>query len=214
MPTIKIFKFFEYIHRMAHLMRWSLMDCRKQEDLKQHSFDVALISHALVVIHNDVLDLPRKLDAAQAALLALFHDASEIFTGDVPTPIKYFGGGAMKVILEKIEGLAMDKLLGSLPDKMQPAYHRALEIPAEYKPFIKAADQLAALRKCRVEIAAGNQEFAPAAARLEETLKLSCWDMPAVHYFMANFMTDKPMSLDALIEGNGAWLIEEGEVVR
>jgi len=98
MPTVKIFKFFEYIHRMAYIMRWSLMDCRKQEDLKQHSQDVAVVSHALVVIHNDVLGLPRKLDAAKAALLAIFHDAGEIFTGDVPTPIKYFGGGVMKGI--------------------------------------------------------------------------------------------------------------------
>lgn len=210
MPTVKIFKFFEYIHRMAHIMRWSLMDCRKQEDLKQHSQDVAVVAHALVVIHNDELNLPRKLDAAKAALLAIFHDAGEIFTGDVPTPIKYFGGGVMKGILDKIEGLALDKLLGSLPDKMQPAYREALEIPAEYKPLIKAADRLAALRKCREEIAAGNQEFAPAAARLEDALKSS--GLPEVEFFMANFMTDKPMSLDALIEGNGAWLIEEGEV--
>jgi 5'-deoxynucleotidase len=209
MPTIKIFKFFEYIHRMTYIIRWSLMDCRKQEDLKQHSFDVAMISHALVVIHNDVLNLPRKLDAAKAALLAMYHDASEIFTGDVPTPIKYFGGGAMKGILDKIEGLAVDKLVGSLPDKMQPAYRDALDITAEYKPYIKAADRLAALRKCREELAAGNQEFAPAAARLEEALKSS--GMPEIDYFMANFMTDKPMSLDALIEGNGAWLIEEEE---
>lgn len=208
MPTVKIFKFFEYIHRMAHIMRWSLMDCRKQEDLKQHSQDVAVISHALVVIHNDELNLPRKLDAAKATLLAIFHDAGEIFTGDVPTPIKYFGGGVMKGILDKIEGLAMDKLLGSLPEKMQPAYREALEIPTEYKPFIKAADRLAALRKCREEIAAGNQEFAPAAARLEEALKSS--GLPEVEYFMINFMTDKPMSLDSLIEGNGAWMIEEG----
>ena len=203
----KTYKFFEFIWRMAYIIRWSLMDCRKAEDLKQHSFDVSVIAHGLIIIRNDVLANPRPLDAGKAVLYALYHDVEEVFTGDLPTPIKYFGGGVMKGIMDKISSLAIDKLVGSLPEQMQPAYRDALDIPPEYKAIIKAADRIAGLRKCKEELAAGNQEFAPAAVRLEEELRKS--GLPEVHFFLANFVPDKPMSLDSLIEGNGAWILEE-----
>lgn len=203
----KTYKFFEYIWRMIYIIRWSLMDNRRNEDLKQHSFDVAVITHGLVVIRNDILKSSRIIDAGRAVLYALYHDVEEIFTGDMPTPIKYFGGGIMKGIMEKISSLAVDKLVGSLPEQMQPAYRSVLDIPPEYKAIIKAADRIAALRKCKEELAAGNMEFAPAAARLEEALAAS--GLPEVEYFMANFVPDKPMSLDSLIEGNGAWILED-----
>lgn len=210
----KVFKFFEFIGRMGTIMRWSLMRNVKQEDLKQHSYDVALIAHALATIWNEVYGPQAKggfipLDANQAAVYALYHDTLEIFTGDIPTPIKHFGGSMIKEIADKMEELAKNKLIVSLPGELQPTYRAIFEIPSRFKGLIKAADRISALRKCREEIAAGNNEFLPAAARLEEALK-EC-NLPEVAYFMENFMPAKPMSLDELIEGNGSWLLDEEE---
>ncbi len=206
------FKFFEFIGRMSQIFRWSLMRNTKQEDLKQHSFDVAIISHALATIWNEVF-LSRvgymPVDANQAAVCALYHDSQEVFTGDIPTPIKMFGGGIIKGIADQLEGMATSKYLSSLPEQLRPAYQQVFDIPPRIKGIIKAADRISALKKCREEIAAGNSEFKPAAARIEELLKAS--DLPEVHYFMENFMLDRPMSLDELIEGNGSWLLgDEG----
>lgn len=206
MPTIKIFKFFEYLWRMGSIIRWSLMRNERPEDLKQHSFDVATLVHLLVTIRNTMFPELPKLDAGKAVSYALFHDATEVFTGDVPTPIKYFGGGAMKRILAQLEGMAINKMVSSLPNPMQPAYREVLNVPAEYELVLKAADQLSALRKCQDELAAGNKEFTKAHDRIKETLATS--SMPEVRFFMANFLADRPMSLDELIEGNGAWLLE------
>lgn len=211
-PQITKYKFFEFIARMGSMFRWSLMRNVKQEDLKQHSYDVAVISHALSTIWNTVLGPQSKggfipIDANQAAVYALFHDAPEIFTGDIPTPIKMFGGGMIKKIADDLEKKAVYKMTSSLPVELQPAYRHVFEIPARFKGIIKAADRISALRKCREEIAAGNNEFLPAAARIEDVLKES--NLPEVDYFMEHFMSDRPMSLDELIEGNGSWLLEE-----
>lgn len=208
----KKYKFFEFIARMGSMMRWSLMRNTKPEDLKQHSYDVAVIAHALAVIWNVVCGPQAKggfmpLDANQAATYALFHDTAEVFTGDIPTPIKYFGGGIVKELMDQMEEKAVNKMVSSLPEPLRPAYQQVFDIPPRYKRLIKAADQLSALRKCREELAAGNNEFAPAAVRLEENLK-EC-NLPEVAYYMENFLTERPMSLDELIEGNGAWLLEE-----
>lgn len=150
------------------------------------------------------------IDAAQAATYALFHDTPEIGTGDIPTPIKYFGGGVIKEALDKLETMMVDKLVTSVPSELQPSYREVFEIPPRYKGIVKAADQIAALKKCREEIAAGNMEFGPAAARLEDSLKSN--DLPEVAYFMDNFMPSRPMTLDELIEGNGAWLLDGGTI--
>jgi 5'-deoxynucleotidase len=204
--NMKTYKFFEFIARMGQIVRWSLMRNIKQEDLKQHSFDVAVLAHALATIRN--VYFSGTLDPNMAAVYALYHDTAEVFTGDIPTPIKFFGGGVVKSIVNQLEGLAINKMVGSLPDKLQPIYRAVFTIPPLYKDVIKAADRIAALQKCQEELAFGNPEFAPASARLLEVLKSS--DLPEVKYFMENFMSDRPMSLDELIEGNGAWLLEGG----
>lgn len=211
MPS-KIYKFYEFVSRMGQIFRWALMRNTRQEDLKQHSFDVSVLSHALALIHNHLSSCAgsRQLDPGKAAVYALYHDTAEVFTGDFPTPLKQFGGGVIKSIADKLEGLAIDKMISSLPDELQPSYREVFAIPPEYKAIVKAADRIAGLRKCREELATGNQEFAPAAARLEEALKSS--NLPEVDYFMERFMPEQPMSLDSLIEGNGAWLLEDQEV--
>ena len=200
---MKIFKFYEFVARMGQICRWSLMRNTRQEDLKQHSFDVAMLSHALATISN--IYYSGNLDPGMASVYALYHDTAEVFTGDMPTPIKQFGGGVVKSIAENLERLAITKMVSSLPNEMQSTYQQIFEIPTEYEGIIKAADRLAALRKCREETSAGNPEFAPAAARLEEALALC--GLPEVKYFTENFMTDYPLTLDALIDGNGGWLI-------
>lgn len=200
------YTFFEFIARMGSMLRWSLMRNVKQEDLKQHSYDVAVVSHALATIRNQILRTPDPLDPNLAATCALFHDAAEVFTGDIPTPIKHFGGGKVKEIAESLERLAVERLLASLPEELSPAYRKLFEIPEPYRKLIKAADRIAALRKCKEEIATGNDEFLPAAHRIESLLKET--DLEEVRYYMEHFMPERPLSLDALIEGDGAWLLE------
>ena len=202
---MKTYKFFEFIQRMSQIFRWSLMRNTKQEDLKQHSYDVAVIAHGLATIAKNIHHNPT-LDPDKAATYALFHDTAEVFTGDIPTPIKHFGGGVMKEFTDRLERMAIDKMVSSLPAPLQSSYQLVFDIPESYKGIIKAADRIAALKKCREEIAAGNPEFAPAAARLEESLEIN--PLPEVTYFMQHFMSSRPMALDELIEGNGAWLLE------
>lgn len=205
---MKISHFLEYaLTRMEYIFRWSLMRNTKQEDLKQHSFDVAVLAHLLVLICNHLSSgtNKRQLDPGKAAVYALYHDTAEVFTGDFPTPLKQFGGGAIKAIADKLESLAIDKMVGTLPEELQGSYREVFAIPPEYKALVKAADRIAALRKCRAEIAAGNQEFAPAAARLEETLKES--NLPEVDYFMERFMPVQPVTLEQLIGNKGEWVI-------
>lgn len=211
----KKYKFPQYIARQRRMKRWSLMHSVHIEDLQQHSYEVATIAHLLCNIWNNVFGPQSKggfmpLDAALAAVYALFHDAAEVFTGDFPTPMKEFGGGVLKAFSDTLETMAVGKMVSSLPVELRESYQQVFEIPARYKKVIKAADRIAALNKCREELAAGNPEFGPAAARIEQVLK-EC-ELPEVQYYLEHFLTDKPMTLDELIEGNGAWLLDnEGE---
>jgi len=183
------------------------MECRVREDLKQHSFDVATIGHALAVINNNCTN-SAKVDPAKVVMYAMYHDMPEVFTGDIPTPIKYFGGGEIKSLLDTIEKKGIEKLISSLPPEMREDYREAFAIPAEYKPFVKAADQIAALMKCREEIAAGNSgEFIRAAERLEDAIASN--ELEAVRKFVGFFGVQQTASLDSLIEDNGAWLLED-----
>jgi len=203
---MKKFKFFEFVARTRQIFRWSLMRSSIQEDLKQHSFDVAVFAHALATIRNSYFN--GSLDPNMAAVYALYHDTAEVFTGDIPTPIKQFGGGVVKSIMNQLEGLAVNKMVESLPESLRPVYRLIFTIPDGYKEIIKAADRISALQKCREEIAAGNPEFIPAEKRLQEVLGSS--QLPEVAYFLENFLPEQPMTLDALIDGNGAWLLDEG----
>ena len=187
--------FFALISRMKHITRWSLMRNSATENVQEHSHMVAVIAHALAVIRRDVLGLDADPGAAAAA--ALFHDASEIFTGDLPTPVKYFDPDIMSAY-RRVESLASVKLLASLPAEMRPAYEQALSPVAGDRslPLVKAADKLAAYIKCLEEMKAGNSEFKQAAGQSRK--KLDALEMPEVEYFIEHFIPAFELSLDEI----------------
>ena len=155
---------------------------------------VAVIAHALAVIRRDVLG--QEANPGQAAAAALFHDASEIFTGDMPTPIKYFDPDIMSAY-KRLESVASQKLLSCLPHEMRPAYDPLLsDCDAETKKLVKAADTLAAYIKCLEELKAGNLEFKLAA--MQSKKKLEALDMPESEYFIRHFVPAFELTLDEL----------------
>ena len=155
---------------------------------------VAVIAHALAVIRRDVFG--QDSDPGTEAAAALFHDASEIFTGDMPTPIKYFDPNIISAY-KKVESVASGKLLSALPKEMRPAYEELLTTKTSDSGSIgKAADKLAAYIKCLEEMKSGNQEFRLAA---EQTLgKLRALNMPEVDYFIKHFVPAFELTLDEL----------------
>ena len=189
------YSFFALISRMRNITRWSLMRNSAVENVQEHSLMVSVIAHALAVIRRDVYG--GDADPGKTASIALFHDASEIFTGDLPTPVKYFGPGIMKAY-KRVETLASRKLLATLPGQMRPAYE-ALLTPGgngDLLPLVKAADSLAAYIKCIEEQKAGNLEFKRAAVQLQK--KLAAMDMPEVEYFITHFIPSFELTLDEL----------------
>ena len=165
------------------------------ENIQEHSHNVAVIAHALAVIRRDVFG--KKTDPGLAAAIALFHDSSEIFTGDMPTPIKYFDAEIMEAY-KKVESVASKKLLTALPSEMRPAYKKILSPDNNDEIFtlVKAADSLAAYIKCIEELKTGNLEFRLAAEQSKE--KLEKMNIPEVEYFMENFIHAFELTLDEL----------------
>jgi 5'-deoxynucleotidase len=218
MPTITIYKIYGFFRRLTLIDRWSLMFSTRKENVKEHSWDVAAIAHTLCVISNKFfagLEDPfgiGLLDPAKAAAYGLFHDASEAITGDMPTPVKYFSK-EVKSASDKVEALAINKIVNCLPAEMRSAYEEVLNIPSEYKRIVKAADRIAALAKCLEEKKRGNDEFDRAEMRLRQILGESKEDMPEVGYFLDHFLPGFQMPLDALCEGNGSWIIDSDDVV-
>ena len=216
MPTTIIFKFFGFLRRLSLIDRWSLMFSARKENVKEHSWDVAAIAHTICVISNTINHEGEdpfgigELDANKAATYALFHDAAEALTGDMPTPVKYFSS-SVKDASDKVEALAIRKMVSSLPIAMRSVYEEAFNIPPEYKKIIKAADRIAALAKCLEEKKRGNDEFARAEVRLIEALEETRKELPEVGYFLDHFLPGFQMSLDALCEGNGSWIIDSEE---
>ena len=187
--------FFALISRLRYITRWSLMRNSAVENVQEHSHMVAVIAHALAVIRRDVLGYDA--DPGMVAACALFHDASEIFTGDMPTPVKYFDSEIMSAY-KKVETIATRRLLDSLPEKMRPAYGSLLSQPisSDVYRLVKAADTLAAYIKCLEELKAGNLEFKLAAEQSKK--KLAALDMPEVAYFLDNFIHAFELTLDEL----------------
>jgi 5'-deoxynucleotidase len=164
------------------------------ENVQGHSHMVAVIAHALAVIRRDVLGIPA--DPGLAAAAALFHDASEIFTGDLPTPIKYFNPDIMTAYT-RVEALASQKLLSAMPAELRPAYEPLLSRGGEgFTALVKAADKLAAYIKCLEELKAGNMEFRLAAEQTRK--KLEALNMPEAEYFMEHFIPAFELTLDEL----------------
>ena len=187
--------FFAYISRMRYIGRWSLMRNSLPENIQEHSHMVAVLAHALGVIRREVFGVP--CNPEEAAAVALFHDSSEILTGDLPTPIKYHSS-EIRDAYRQVESLACERLLDTLPDELRPAYRQLLsgETQERVQDLVKAADKLSAYIKCVEERKAGNKEFVSAEAQTLAALKKM--QMPEVDYFLEHFMPAFELNLDEL----------------
>ena len=186
--------YFAYVFRMRHIARWALMRNTRTENVEEHSYEAAVLAHALAVIGRDVFH--KELDPDGIAAAALFHDAPEIITGDMPTPVKYHNP-ALKDAYRGVEAAAQDKLLSMLPPELVPAYEPLVrESDAEIRRYVKAADKLSAYIKCAEELKAGNAEFKKAA---EQTLAaLRAMEMEELEWFMEKFLPAFSLTLDEL----------------
>ena len=186
--------FFAYVSRMRFIQRWALMRNTAQENVQEHSHQVAVLAHALAVIRNEKFG--GSVDAGQVAVAGLYHDASEILSGDMPTPIKY-DNPAIRKAYKDVEAVAERKLLEMLPADLQPIYAPVLTGPGgEVERLVKAADKLSAYIKCVEELKAGNTEFREAAAQTRKALE--AYDLPEVRYFLEVFMDSFSLTLDEL----------------
>ena len=186
--------FFAYLFRMRHIARWALMRNTRRENVEEHSYEAAVLSHALAVIGRDVFG--KDLDPDRIAVAALFHDAPEIITGDMPTPVKYHNP-SLQNAYKQVEAAAQDKLLSMLPPELAPAYAPLVrESDEQVRRYVKAADKLSAYIKCVDELKAGNAEFKKAA---EQTLAaLKDMKMEELEYFMEWFLPAFSLTLDEL----------------
>ena len=186
--------FFAYISRMRFIQRWALMRNTAQENVQEHSHQVAVLAHALAVIRNEKFG--GNVDAGKVAVAALYHDAGEILTGDLPTPIKY-DNPDIRTAYKQVEAVAERKLVEMLPEELRPVYAPILTLEAgEVEQLVKAADKLSAYIKCVEELKAGNNEFREAAA---QTLRaLEAYELPEVQYFLETFMGSFSLTLDEL----------------
>ena len=186
--------FFAYIGRMRYITRWALMRNTDSENVQEHSHMVAVLAHALAVIGQRLYG--REIDAGQVAVAALYHDASEILTGDMPTPIKYYNP-EIKNSYRKVEAVANDKLLSLLPEELRADYEPVLKIAdPEIHRLVKAADKLSAYIKCVEELKAGNAEFRRAAEQTRAALEEM--HMPELDYFMEHCLDSFSRTLDEL----------------
>ena len=187
--------FFALISRMRYIERWSLMRNSIRENVQEHSHMVAVIAHALGVIRRDVLGSPCDVNACAA--VALYHDASEILTGDLPTPIKYHND-LIRDAYKEVEEIACTKLLATLPDELRGAFEPLLtgETQRRTHDLVKAADKLSAYIKCIEERRAGNDEFISAEKQTRAVLEQN--PLPEVQYFMAHFIPAFELTLDEL----------------
>ncbi len=187
--------FFALLARMKFIRRWGLMHNTQEENIQEHALQTAMIAYHLCLLGNKYFG--GRWDPHRAAVLALFHDAAEIFTGDMPTPVKYFNE-QMRSTYGEVEALAKNQLLGTLPEDLQDLYRPVLcEAEADPAwPMVKAADTLSAYVKCVQELAAGNREFADARAALERRLK--ALGRPEVDKFLDEYVPGFSLSLDEL----------------
>ena len=187
--------FFAYISRMRFIQRWALMRNTAPENVQEHSHQVAVLAHALAVIRKERFG-GGTVDPGAVAVAALYHDASEILTGDMPTPIKY-DNPAIRAAYKDVEAVAERKLLDLLPEDLRPAYAPFLtEVDPETERLVKAADKLSAYIKCVEELKAGNNEFREAAAQTRRALE--GYGLPEVTYFLDTFMDSFSLTLDEL----------------
>ena len=188
-------EFYALMGRMRYITRWGLMRNTFSENISEHSHQVAVLAHALALIRRDILKLPTP-EPDRCAVAALYHDASEILTGDLPTPIKYYNPD-IKEAYKQVERIAGNRLLDMLPPELRSSYeHLVLEDEEELLPFIKAADKLSAHIKCLEEQKAGNTEFDTAAKQTWESMKAMA--RPELDWFLDNCLGAFALNLDQL----------------
>lgn len=188
-------KFYAYLDRMKFIKRWQLMRSVRDENIMEHSHSVAVLTHALCAIENGVFGA--HVDTKAAVFYALYHEVSEVMTGDLPTPVKYFNN-SIHGEYEKLELLAVEKISDTLPKEMKTElypYLQADKSSTEYR-FVKAADKLSAYLKCLEELRSGNNEFVQAEKSVGNALK--CMNMRAVDYFFEHFIPAFSLTLDEL----------------
>ena len=186
--------FFAYIFRMRYIARWALMRNTRTENVEEHSYEVAVLAHALAAIGREVYH--KDIDPDRVAAAALFHDAPEIITGDMPTPIKYYNP-ELKTAYRQVEAVAQDKLLSMLPSELVSVYEPLVrESDESVRRYVKGADKLAAWLKCQEEKKAGNTEFDRAA---DETMAaLRGMGMEELDWFLDNLAGAFRLTLDDL----------------
>lgn len=193
------YSFFAMMARMKYIERWALMRNSWKENISEHSLEVAMLSHALAILAKEKCG--RDVDEKKVALMGLYHDANEVVTGDLPTPVKYYDED-IKEAYKKVERIASVTMLNKLPSYMKK-YYEPLFLPESADDYewklVKAADKLSALIKCREERRAGNEEFRSACETTEKFLK--DMQMEEVELFMKEFLPAYELTLDELQEG-------------
>lgn len=188
-------EFYALMGRMRYITRWGLMRNTFSENIQEHSHQVAVLAHALALIRRDILGLEGP-DPNQCAVAALYHDASEILTGDLPTPIKYYNP-EIKSAYKQVERISGEKLLSMLPQQLRSSYeHLVLEDDETVNPIVKAADKLSAYIKCVEEQKAGNSEFDSAAKQTMEAMVQM--NLPELNWFIAECLDAFSRNLDEL----------------
>jgi len=188
--------FFAYLSRMKFIQRWGLMRNTYQENIQEHSLQVAMVAHGLAIIRNKFFG--GRVNPERVLALAVCHEASEVITGDLATPIKYFIPEISRAYKE-IERIAAKKLLAMLPEELRKEYNGLFfigEEDAEHWKIVKAADKICAYLKCIEEIKAGNQEFSKAMKAIKS--QIDQMDYPEVKYFMEHFVPSFSLTLDEL----------------
>lgn len=189
------YDFFAFCDRMKYIKRWQLMRSVREENIMEHSQQVAMFAHALALINNKVFG--GTVNAEKAVMYAVYHECGEVMTGDLPTPIKYFNRSILGAY-KQLEDKACDKLISTLPEELRDEYASFMKPDAESAEYaiMKAADRLAAYVKCLEELRSGNKEFVKAEKSIKDDLLSR--KMPEVDYFFKNFIPSFNLSLDEL----------------
>ncbi len=189
------YDFYAFLDRMKYIRRWSLMRSSREENVMEHSQQVAVFAHALALIDTKICG--NAPDITKTVLCAMYHECAEVMTGDLPTPIKYYNKDILGAYKD-LEGRAAEKLLGMLPQELAEGLAPFVNgDPASYEyKLVKAADKLAAYVKCLEELKSGNAEFKKAKESIERELKSR--KMPCVEYFMKNFIPAFSRTLDEM----------------
>ncbi|MBW3694536.1 5'-deoxynucleotidase [Vibrio sp. T187] len=188
--------FFAHLARMKLIQRWPLMRSVSSENISEHSLQVAFVAHALALIKNKKFE--GQLNPEHIALLGMYHDTSEVLTGDLPTPVKYYNA-EIATEYKKIEAAAEKRLLSMLPEEFQEDFEPFLisgRCNQDEQNIVKQADSICAYLKCLEELSAGNHEYEQAKRRLEETLQQR--KTPEMEYFLTTFAPSFELSLDEI----------------